>query len=234
MRSICDIIIFKTPFEKENSFKEKHEKIKEMFEDYVTNSGIPLKKTDLENDFYNIYTFENINLNIKIVFSFKKDLSKKEDYLPSWMVNYYLDTFKFEKQNIESFLNDNIKFIYNVFFNNFFVDYDKNFVLDDYNKWKKLDFDSLWEFDLEYKTSDKNKQLLDSMMYVYFDLYKNIFEINKNEDYLEKVKSGKDLLLEYKSNLELFKNRNDIVKKQLIDRLTVIEHQLNTFINFIS
>jgi hypothetical protein len=41
---------------------------------------------------------------------------------------------RFEKKNIENFLNDNIKFIYNVFFDEFFVDYDKKFDINDINK----------------------------------------------------------------------------------------------------
>lgn len=233
MNSICDILIFKTVFEDENVFKQKHNKIKDMFEDYIINSWIDLKKTVFENEAYNFYSYENNNLKIKVIFSFKKNLSDKYDFLPSWMVNYHLDKQNFLKENIESFLNDNIKFIYNVFFSHFFIEYDVIYNINDYNKWKKLDLDNLPEFDNINKDSVDNKNLIDSMMHVYFSLYKNLFDINKNDDYLELIKSDKSILTEYKANLELFKNRTDIVKKDLLIKLQNVEAQLKAFINLI-
>jgi hypothetical protein len=38
MRSLRDILVFKTPFEDENSFRNKFDKIEEMFEDYINNA----------------------------------------------------------------------------------------------------------------------------------------------------------------------------------------------------
>lgn len=59
------------------------------------------------------------------------------DYFPFIIINYFLNEYKFEKENIESFLQDNIKFIYNVFFQDFFIDYNEKFTINDINKWKK-------------------------------------------------------------------------------------------------
>lgn len=51
MRSIRDILVFKTPFEDEKTIKNKFDKIEEMFEDYVSNTWIPLEKKEKNNDF---------------------------------------------------------------------------------------------------------------------------------------------------------------------------------------
>jgi hypothetical protein len=38
MLSICDILIFKTPFEDDSAFASKFRKIENMLEDYLKNS----------------------------------------------------------------------------------------------------------------------------------------------------------------------------------------------------
>jgi hypothetical protein len=88
-------------------------------------------------------------------------------------------------------------------------------------------------FDNSNKESNDNKNIIDSMMYTYFSLYKNLFDINKNDDYLKLIQNDKNILNEYNSNLELFKTRTDIIKKELFDKLQKIESQLKIFINLI-
>lgn len=231
MNSICDILVFKTPYESEWVFSEKFKKILEMFDTYVINSWIELVIKNSKNEIYDIYEYSNETLDLKIIFSIQKNIDKR-NYFPVWMVNYYINQFKFEKSNIESFLNDNIKFIYNVFFSDFFVDYDFNkYNLYDYNKWKKLDYKNLNKFDMDNLSDDKNKQLLDSMMYVYFNLVKNIFDIKNNSEYIENSFLKKDLERGFEAKLTLFKDRWDEIKHQLTINAVKIKEQIDLFIS---
>ncbi|MDD2516104.1 MAG: hypothetical protein PHF46_02420 [Candidatus Gracilibacteria bacterium] len=232
MRSICDLLIFKTPFEKEDIVKDNFRKINEMFEDYIVNSGMELQKTVSENGTFLIKEYKNPDFQISIVFSIKKDFSLNDGF-PVGIVNYCLNDLFFQKENIENFLNDNVKFISNVFFDNFFIDYDTKYKVLDINKGKKVDMANLKQFDLNDKTNIKNKNLLDSMMYIYFSLMKNIFDIESNANNIDTlVKSSS--YIEFVGTGQLFKNLDDIVKQNLMQNAIKIKKQMDTFINLIS
>jgi len=224
--SIVDILIFKTPFEDTNSITHKFNLVKSMWEDYIQNTWLEIQKENLENEMYNVFIYKNDDFWLEIKLRIKKN---DTDYFPFIIINYFLNEYKFEKENIESFLQDNIKFIYNVFFEDFFIDYNEKFTINDINKWKKIEYKNLKKFDLENKNSQENKQILDSLMYIYFNLIKNIFEINSNTDNINKLKTWKDYI-ELTSNLENFSIRQDKVKNDLIMMSDNIKKQIDLFV----
>jgi len=224
--SIVDILVFKTPFEDTNSITHKFNLVKSMWEDYIQNTWLEIQKENLENEMYNVFIYKNDDFWLEIKLRIKKN---DTDYFPFIIINYFLNEYKFEKENIESFLQDNIKFIYNVFFEDFFIDYNEKFTINDINKWKKIEYKNLKKFDLENKNSQENKQILDSLMYIYFNLIKNIFEINSNTDNINKLKTWKDYI-ELTSNLENFSIRQDKVKNDLIMMSDNIKKQIDLFV----
>jgi hypothetical protein len=82
---------------------------------------------------YDTYEYKNTDFDIEISFSYKKDF-EKNILFPSVIVDYKMNIFKFEKQNIESFLNDNILFFANVFGDDFFLDFDEKYSLQERSK----------------------------------------------------------------------------------------------------
>jgi len=224
--SIVDILVFKTPFEDTNSITHKFNLVKSMWEDYIQNTWLEIQKENLENEMYNVFIYKNDDFWLEIKLRIKKN---DTDYFPFIIINYFLNEYKFEKENIESFLQDNIKFIYNVFSLDFFIDYNEKFTINDINKWKKIEYKNLKKFDLENKNSQENKQILDSLMYIYFNLIKNIFEINSNTDNINKLKTWKDYI-ELTSNLENFSIRQDKVKNDLIMMSDNIKKQIDLFV----
>lgn len=231
-RTIADILIFKTPFQDDDIFEKKYKKILEMFQDYIINSWIDLEKQPFENKNYTWINFINKIYEIEITF-IQKNKTDKINYFPNIIVEYKLDDTKFEKENIINFLNDNIKFIYNVYFDDFFVDYDKNYEINDINKWKKIDYSKLKDFDLDDKKSSKNKQILDSMMYIYYSLIKNIFEINKNTDNINWILDI-DEKIDLESNLKLLEKRHDILEQNLINQSIKIKNQIDNYLILIN
>lgn len=138
-----------------------------------------------ENDHYITKRYsDKENRILDISFSFQKNLSAIS-YFPAGIINYSLNPFVLEKDNIEHFLDDNIAFIWNVFATEFFIDYHSDYKLDDRNKGKKLDYKNLKTFNMEHPKSDENKQVLDSLMYIYFGLMKNIFNLENNGEKLD-------------------------------------------------
>lgn len=94
---------------------------------------------------------------------------------------------------------------------------------------KKIDYKNLKKFDLENKNSKENKQILDSLMYIYFNLIKNIFEINSNTDNINELKTWKDYI-ELTSNLENFSLRHNKIKNDLIMMSDNIKKQIDLFV----
>jgi hypothetical protein len=154
--------------------------------------------------------------------------------MPVWILSYKINEFAFEKENIENFLNDNIKFIYNVFFDDFFIDYDNTkYSILDFNKWKKVDYSNLSKFDLNNPKEIKNKQILDSLMYLYFWLIKNINSISDNSLYIEQLLKKWDIQKSFENNIDLYSKRIESVQSELIDNALKIKKQLDLFINLI-
>lgn len=231
-RSIASMLVFKTPFEDENIFIEKFKKAQEMFEDYIINSGIDLKKQIIEYNHSILQEYTHDELGIKISYSIKKEFSKN-DYFPAIILDYSLNEYKFQKQDIESFLNDNIKFIFNVYFEDFFIDYDTKYKINDINKWKKVDYKQLQKIDMENPLSLWNKQILDSMMYLYYNLVKNIFEINKNSDTIQEILEF-DMNIDYQANVDFFEKKQDLIKQDLLKTSQKLKMQIDIFIHLIS
>lgn len=227
-RSICEILVFKTFFENDEFFFDRFKKIMEMFEDYIINSWINLDKIEDEDDFFKKTTYYNKDLDIKVIFKQKKDINK--NYFPVFIVEYFLNEFKFEKENIVRFLNDNIKFIYNVFKDEFFVDYDEKFKIDDINKWKKINFEQLKKFDLENKKSHDNKLILDSMMYLYYTNIKNLAKI-LNIKNIFKLNNENDI---FWKTLELSSLRIWEKEKILLKQTNKLKQQIDVFLDIIS
>jgi hypothetical protein len=230
MQSIADISIFKTPFESTESFTRKFALIETMFEDYVVNAGMKLVREISENEHYITRKYSSEN-QIEVSFSFQKDLANVS-YFPAGMVNYQLNPFLFQKDNIEHFLNDNIAFIWNVFARDFFIDYHSDYQIDDRNKGKKLDYESLGKFDMENPKSPANKELLDSLMYLYFGLMKSLFQLENNGEKLDQfLKTA--TLSDVTGTFELFSQRGDYTKDALISQAKLIKGQIDSFVGLI-
>lgn len=169
---------------------------------------------------------------MEISFSFQKNLSDIS-YFPAGIVNYSLNPFVFQKENIEHFLDDNIAFIWNVFATEFFIDYHSDYKIDDRNKGKKLDYRNLKAFDTENPKSEANKQLLDSLMYIYFGLMKSIYNLENNGEKLDQFLKN-TRLSDIGATFELFTKRGNTTKDTLIAQARLIKGQIDTFITLVS
>ena len=233
MQSISDITIFKTPFESSESFGIKFSRIQTMFEDYLMNAGMDVISEISENDHYITKIYHDADRRVMDVsFSFQKNLSDIS-YFPAGIINYNLNPFILEKENIEHFLNDNIAFIWNVFETEFFIDFHSDYTLNDRNKGKKLDYANLKSFNTENPKSDENKQVLDSLMYIYFGLMKNIFNLENNGEKLDLFLKN-TTLSNIGATFDLFSKRGDTTKDALITQARLIKWQIDTFITLVS
>lgn len=233
MQSIADISIFKTPFESSESFDTKFARIKTMFEDYLLNAWMEVISKTSENDHYITKNYHDSDGRIMdISFSFQKNLSDIS-YFPAGIINYNLNSLVLEKENIEHFLNDNIAFIWNVFATEFFIDSHSDYRLDDRNQGKKLDYKNLKAFDMTNPKSEANKQVLDSLMYIYFGLMKSIYNLENNGEKLD-IFLKNTTLSDIGATFDLFSKRWDVTKDALIAQARLIKGQIDVFVQLVS
>lgn len=227
MQSIASLLLFHTPFEDKNIIVERFHKTKEMFQDYVVNAWIPLEKNHMFDGIYDIFEYKNTDFDIEISFSYKKDF-EKNILFPSVIVDYKMNIFKFEKQNIESFLNDNILFFANVFWDDFFLDFDEKYSLQERSKWKKVEMKHLKKFDMQNKNAPENKQLLDSMMFLHFQLLKNIYELDNSSKNLTQLIEEQQ---SFAHQGKMFEIRQSSLKQDLISAQEKLKWQIETFLD---
>gem|GEM_PF-2204552 len=183
MRSICEVLIFQSPFESVSEFDSKFEKIQTMFQDYLINASMPLPQCSSESPDYYHFTFGSEKESIMVVFSSLK-YHAHEKYFPRFIVSYHLETSLFDVENIKLFLNDNLQFLFNVFGDAFFVDTDRTYTIQDHNQGKKINFKDLESFDTSNPYSLKNKLLLDCLCYRYYICMKSHASLSANAPYL--------------------------------------------------
>jgi hypothetical protein len=176
MRQIADILVFKTPFENAESFAEKIRRSLSMFRDYCGNASLPVQEVASKTETRQEHVFADAGGNIRVSFSSLAGLSEFS-YYPALGIRYELNESVFETAAIESFLNDNIRFVSGVFFEEYFLDTDSKFRIDAMNSGKKYSVDDLKKFDTAKPTSRENKRLLDSLLYLHYSVMKNIFDI---------------------------------------------------------
>lgn len=225
MRNIAEVVIFTTPFEEKATLETKFTRMQQMIEDYFTNSQIPINKTIRDNEEYRSIEYNTL-LWIQIVYSKKIG---NNPYFPFIIGNYFIDEANFHKEDIEYFLNDHIKFIHNVFFEDFFIDYDEKYTLIEINKGKTLRYEELEQFDLTNKWSKKNKKILDSLMFLYYTLIKKMYEI---ENFSQESSKHKEYFLQgYSAFLD---KKHSLLKEQMQEMAKKIKYHIDTFLSFFS
>ncbi len=147
-----------------------------MFRDYCKNASLPVREIESKTATRKEQVFSDDHNNIRVSFSSLADLAEFS-YYPALSIQYELNESVFEKSAIESFLNDNIRFVSGVFFEEYFLDADSKFRIDAMNSGKKYSVDDLKKFDTSLPNSRENKRLLDSLLYLHYSLMKNIFDI---------------------------------------------------------
>ena len=235
MRSIAEICIFKTPFEKTEQIADKFRKVQEMLMDYSVNSWVSFLRSEHDSGTFRNIVFQESHGLAKITFSFRTNFSNF-DFLPVGLANFELEDMKLEKRFIESFLDDVVKFFANVFHDAFFLDIDRNFHIASYVKWAKQDPKALTEFDLDHPWSDKNKKFLDYSLYLYFSLLKNALHLDRWEVAIQALLNNNTIPGSpgFSENLLLSKERQDEVKKMLLRQMEVVRLQIEHFISILS
>ncbi len=227
MRSLLEIVTFFTPIDQRSIVEEKEKAIADMIMLSLQNAWDTFEKNTNINIQYSttIYTLEGIKIEISI----KNDSQMEDYYLPHLLLSIFIDEKHFIKENIESFLNTITRFFSWMYKKDYFVAYDTKFDLIEMNSGKKYSLDDIKNIDTASIASKKNKNLLDSLLYLHYTLDARIQDISSLEQDVKQLQvSG----WEFIGSLHITEMRKDETKESLIQNRTILHTQIEILLQY--
>lgn len=230
MRTILEIVTFHTPVDVIEITESKEQKIRTMIADFLINSWENFEEKKTTNDDYEIQSYILTNTILDV--SIKRDNRMYNYILPHCIITVSMDDSLFEKTIIEDFLNTIIRFFSGTLVNEYFLDYDSTYNLDEMNQWKKYSIKDIANIDIEWTKKSKNKNLLDSILYLHYTLEKQIFSLGIQRKELDTFLSGKwekEYSIEY---ISLSKKRTDSTIDGLLKAITILHNQIQIILSY--
>jgi hypothetical protein len=139
------------------------------------NSGEEFQIKQIKRDTYETleYTHHDISLSLAI----KQDTYMNQYLMPHMILCVDLSNTHLEKSIIEDFLNTIIRFFSGTLSDQYFVEYDTTYRIDNMNQGKKYSIKDIANIDMEELHNPKNKNLLDSLLYLHYTLQEQILSI---------------------------------------------------------
>ena len=227
MRSILEIVTFFTPIDQRSIVEEKEKAIADMIMLSLQNAWDTFEKnTNIDIQYSTtIYTLEGIKIEISI----KNDSQMEDYYLPHLLLSIFVDEKHFIKENIESFLNTITRFFSWMYKEDYFVAYDTKFDLIEMNSGKKYSLDDIKNIDTDSITSKKNKNLLDSLLYLHYTLDERIQDISSLEQDAKQFQSSR---WEFIGSLHITELRKDETKENLIQNRAILHTQIEILLQY--
>lgn len=230
MRTILEIVTFHTPVDIIEITENKEQKIRTMIADFLINSWENFEEKKTTNEDFEIQSY--ILMNTILDVSIKRDNKMWSYILPHCIIRVSMNDSAFEKTIIEDFLNTIIRFFSGTLVNEYFLDYDSSYHLDEMNQWKKYSIKDITNIDVEWTKKSKSKNLLDSMLYLHYTLEKQIFSLGIQRKELETFLSGK-WVSEYPIGyLSLSKKRTNTIIDSLLNSITVLHNQIQIILSY--
>ena len=227
MRSILEIVTFFTPIDDRNTVEEKEKAIEDMIILSLQNAGDTFEKNIHTDTQYTITTYTLMGIQIEI--SIKNDSQMENYYLPHLSLCIFIDEKSLIKENIESFLNTITRFFSWMYREDYFVAHDTKFDLIEMNSGKKYSLDDIKNIDTDAIISKKNKNLLDSLLYLHYTLEKQIHDISSLEQNIEEFQTSQS---EFIGSLYITGMRKDETKKSLIQNRTLLHAQIAILLQY--
>lgn len=230
MRTILEIVTFHTPVDIIEITENKEQKIRTMIADFLINSWENFEEKKTTNEDYEIqsYILKNTVLDVSI----KQDSKMWNHIIPHCIVTISMNDFVFENTIVEDFLNTIIRFFSGTLVNEYFLNYDSSYHLDEMNQWKKYSIKDIANIDVEWTKKSKNKNLLDSILYLHYTLEKEIFSLGIQRKELDTFLSWKwlsEYSIEY---ISMSKKRTDSTIIELLKTISTLHNQIQIILSY--
>ncbi len=229
MRSILEIITFFTPLDERKSAEEKEAAIEDMVQTSMENSWENFKVTSWDTWSYSLHFYTIDSLRVEL--SVKKDEYMSDFYAPHMILTIGIDEIHFKKENIEAFLNTVTRFFSGVYKESYFISYDSKYSIIEMNSGKKYSIEDIKDVDLQSIFSEKNKNLLDSLLYLHYTLEERIKDFTSLEKDLNPLSTQRGVL---ESALFTTWIRKGEVQESLIKNRSVLHAQIEIILQYFS
>lgn len=227
MRSLLEIITFFTPLDERWAMEQKEKAISDMIVLALENAWEGFEKNSKTDTKYTLtqYTLEGIKIEISI----KNDSEMNNYYLPHLLLNVSINESKFLQENIEAFLNTITRFFSGMYKQDYFVTHDTKYRLIDMNSGKKYSIDDIGDIDTESITSKKNKNLLDSLLYLHYTLSVRIQDFAKLEEEIHTIEESSK---ESAGSILLKNIRKEEVQISLVKNKNLLQSQIEIVLQY--
>lgn len=235
MYEVLEILVFKSPFDTQGDFLKKQMMLTTMFEDYaVATEGKIFSSEEQKGavvfDSKKIqYTGVSMELQLAIkkeLSPVRKDISPKElnhSVAPMIIFSVHMRAGAFDKQAVESLLDDTIRFFSGVFPGEYFADVDSQYTISRMNEGKKYQESDLVAYDFEKHDSAQNKRMYDALLYLRYGLTKNMKQLQSELQKSEDVSSSSEA---FQSHLETTKERSILSIESIKRQLQIMDDQI--------
>jgi hypothetical protein len=156
-----------------------------------------------------------------------------QNYLiPHCNITVEMEDSQLEKELVEDFLNTIIRFFSGTLTQEYFLDYDSIYRIETMNQGKKYSIDDIKNLDTKNIQDTKNKNLLDSILYLHYTLEKQILLLGIEQrdlnNFLEKNTESETI----KNVLLVSKERTNITIVNLFANIQIIHRQIQIILGY--
>ena len=221
LRNICDIVVFHTPLDTNESMFVRTKIVREMIDGYLSGMGISWN------------THEDVTHTTQTILSefqgtiFTISFSSSIGLIPSIRVSL-MPAPQLSKVVVESLLSDIVRIFRGQFSARYFLEYDPIYHLDEMNMGKKYDLADIAWCDIRSASHDEIVGLLDAIYFLHFRLVRELsrsLDSEENISTLLEIPLSSDLTL----GLQTSWMRIGEIQQSLISQIAQVRTQIELF-----
>jgi hypothetical protein len=230
MRNILKITTFHTPIETLTTTEYRQHQIRNMISDFVMNSGEEFQITHTNKETYETleYTHHDVSLSLTI----KQDTHMSQYLMPHMILCVDLSNTHLEKSIIEDFLNTIVRFFSGILSDQYFIEYDSNYRIDDMNQGKKYSIKDIANIDMEELHNPGNKNLLDSLLYLHYTLQEQILSIGIAQHDIDVFLESPTVSSYLLHMVSLSQERTKIIAENLLTNIHILHQQIQILLTY--
>jgi hypothetical protein len=201
-----------------------------MVWDFVMNSDEEFQMTQTNSDIYE--TLEYIHHDVSISLAIKQDTHMNQYLMPHMILCVDLSNMHLEKNIIEDFLNTIVRFFSGTLSDQYFLEYDTAYCIDDMNQGKKYNIKDIANIDMEELHNPENKNLLDSLLYLHYTLQEQILSIGIAQHDIDIFLASSTVSEYLVHTVSVSQERTKIIADNLLTNIHILHQQIQILLAY--
>ncbi len=230
MHNILKIITFHTPIESIDTTEHRELQIQDMVWDFIVNSGEDFQVNHTGSSIYQ--TIRYIHKNLHLSLDIKQDIEMINYWIPHMILSVDLVDSHLERSVVDDFLNTIVRFFSGTLSDQYFIEYDSVYHIDDMNQGKKYSIKDIATLDMEKLHDPNNKNLLDSLLYLHYTLQQQLLAIgiaqHDIDTFLDSTTARDNLI----QTLSFSRERAKTITENLLQNIHILHTQIQILLSY--